>query len=64
MLFLSGYYESFNMLNCVQYCWYYGNYNRNLKIYVAYFCKWPSCATTKEGQVGWVGYWLGVTLVV
>jgi len=21
-------------------------------------CKWPSCATAKEGLVGWVGYWL------
>jgi hypothetical protein len=31
MLFLSGYYEGFKMLICVQYCWYYGNYHRNLK---------------------------------
>jgi len=21
-------------------------------------CKWPSCATAKEGLDGWVGYWL------
>jgi hypothetical protein len=27
-------------------------------------CKWPSCATANEGLVCWVGYWLGVGLVV